>query len=80
MQDRDFIFLIGLLGVFAFAQIIYKRNKLTESQFRIRAIASSFIVILLAVFINFSVNIKISFITLGIIIFILAIKAHNNGS
>jgi hypothetical protein len=74
---NNFAFFIGLLSMFGIFNIIFSRNKISEEQYKIRVIAFGILSLILLIYLNLNIEIKVIAIVLSIINVLLTLKAHN---
>ncbi len=73
-DNRGFIFVLGLLGLFSGIQTFVKRTKMPIRQFRIRYIASSLIMLCIGFFFSFALWVSILLILWGLLSLIIVIN------
>ncbi len=79
IEERNFIFLVGIIGFLSFILLLFKNGKIEYKNFLIRNMAFLLSVLLLVGFVPFAVNIKIGIIaTVFIISALLFQKLHKH--
>lgn len=75
--ERNFLFLIGVAGFISALRLVFNRKKVSSNNFDFSIQLSSLISLVLLVFINFSIIVKVIFASISMTQYL--ITAHNKG-